>query len=111
VIALGAGLPFDQVVGAADHHYPLVVTVAREQLVAVAEEGWIRHAVVLEHDGFLDLLEHPGQPAGDAPPATEVDRSVVADHLAVRGELVRHPARGLAQARLVGVAGARTVGH
>src|SRR5271157_3789527 len=94
-----------------NHHDALVVSEPLEQLLAVGEERRVGDAIVLQNDRLLDLLKHPIDPGRDATGTPEVDRGILALHLARPVDLLRNCASGCARFCLIGKTGPSAIGH
>ena len=92
-------------IAAADGGDGFVTGVAFQQFLAIGEKCRVRQAIVLQQNRAFDLREDPGDPAGHAGFAAEVDGGEVAGDLAIPINGGDSIAPGLTGGVLVGVAG------
>jgi len=91
-------------------HDSLITSVPRQQFDTVWKEVGTREAVVLEDDRFLDLGEHPVDPARYTDAAAEVCIGVVSQHLTRPVDAIDDRAHLPAPFGLTGPVGAGAVG-
>jgi len=63
-------------------HDPLIVPIPFKHLFTESEEGISRRTVVLDDDGFLDVLKHPTKPRCHTSAASKVRISEIVQDIA-----------------------------
>ena len=82
MVTLPIVFPMAKVVGPTDHHYPRVVSIELQHGLREQKKGWIRHAVIVEDDPFIDFGECPINTGSVALACPEIRFGIVISHVA-----------------------------